>query len=83
MGSASRRPGQWEQRVAEAVEPLITALQDQHEQVREAAAKTLGIIGDRRALVPLNLALQDADEQVRKKAIEALGLLKQSGRDFR
>jgi HEAT repeat protein/beta-lactamase regulating signal transducer with metallopeptidase domain len=64
-----------------AGQPLINALRDQHEQVREAAAKSLGIIGDRRALEPLSQALQDADEQAPQKAVEALGRLKQSGGD--
>jgi HEAT repeat protein len=55
---------------------LINALGDRHEQVREAAAKSLGSIGDQRAIEPLNQSLQDVDEQVRKKSLEALGLLK-------
>src|SRR5215510_8361274 len=57
------------------------SIQDQHEQVPEAAAKSLGTIGDRRALEPLSRALQDAHEQTPKKAVEAPGLLKQSGGD--
>ena len=60
----------------------VVSVQDQHEQAPEAAAKSLGIIGDRHALEPLNQALQDADEQARKKAVEALGLLKQNGGDI-
>ncbi len=57
------------------------SVQDQHEQAPEAAAKSLGTIGDRRALEPLSQALQDAHEQAPKKAVEALGLHKQSGGD--
>src|SRR5262249_61654991 len=60
---------------------LTSAVQEQHDRVREGAAKSLGIIGDRRAIEALNQASQDADGQVRKKAAEALGLLKQSGGD--
>jgi HEAT repeat protein len=60
----------------------VVSVQDQHEQAPEAAAKSLGIIGDRRALKPLHEALQDTDEQAPKKAVEALGLLKQNGGDL-
>jgi HEAT repeat protein/beta-lactamase regulating signal transducer with metallopeptidase domain len=59
----------------------VVSVQDQHEQAPEAAAKSLGIIGDRRALEPLSQALRDADEQAPKKAVESPGLLKQSGGD--
>src|SRR5262249_44232717 len=55
--------------------------QDQTDQAPEGAAKSLGIIGDRRALEPLSKASQDADGQAPKKAVEALGLHKQSGGD--
>ena len=57
------------------------SVQDRHEQAPEAAAKSLGTIGDRRALEYLNQSLQDADEQAPRKAVEAPGLLKQSGGD--
>jgi len=60
----------------------VVSVQDQHKQAPEAAAKSLGIIGDRHALEPLNQALQDADEQAPRKAVEALGLLKQNGGDL-
>jgi beta-lactamase regulating signal transducer with metallopeptidase domain/HEAT repeat protein len=60
----------------------VVSVQDQHEQAPEAAAKSLGIIGDRHALEPLNQALQAADEQAPKKAVEALDLLKQNGGDL-
>jgi HEAT repeat protein len=60
----------------------VVSVQDQHKQAPEAAAKSLGIIGDRHALEPLKQALQDADEQSPKKAVEALGLLKQNGGDL-
>jgi HEAT repeat protein len=59
----------------------VVSLQDQHEQAPEAAAKSLGTIGDRRALEYLSQSLQDADERAPKKAVEAPGLLEQSGGD--
>jgi beta-lactamase regulating signal transducer with metallopeptidase domain/HEAT repeat protein len=59
----------------------LVSVQDQHEQAPEAAAKSLGTIGDRSALEPLSRALQDAHEQAPKKALEAPGLLEQSGGD--
>src|SRR5262245_57599365 len=57
------------------------SVQNQHERAPEAAAKSLGIIGDRHALEPLSQALQDANEQAPQKAAEAMDLLKQSGGD--
>lgn len=54
---------------------------DQPDQAPEAAAKSSGVIGDRRAPGPLSRASEDADERAPKKAAEALGLLKQSGGD--
>src|SRR5215510_4456608 len=59
----------------------VVFVQDKHEQAPVAAAKSLGIIGNRRALEPLSRALQDADEQAPQKAAKAPGLLKQSGGD--
>src|SRR5262245_4270221 len=59
----------------------VVSVQDQHQQAPEAAVKSLGIIGDRRAPEPLSQALQDADEQAAQKAAEAPDLLKQSGGD--
>jgi HEAT repeat protein/beta-lactamase regulating signal transducer with metallopeptidase domain len=58
-------------------EKLTKALQDSSWEVRTAAAKSLGLIGDQRAIEPLNQSLQDVDEQARKKAVEALSILKQ------
>src|SRR5262249_26688490 len=48
----------------------IVSLQDRHEQAPEAAAKSLGTIGDRRAPEPLSGASQDAGEKAPKKAAE-------------
>ncbi len=57
----------------EAVDPLITALQDENRDVREVAAKLLGQIEDGRAVVPLGAALKDQDVGVGAAAIKALG----------
>jgi HEAT repeat protein/beta-lactamase regulating signal transducer with metallopeptidase domain len=59
----------------------VVSVRDQHEQAPEAAAKSLGIIGDRRALEPLSQALQDAVGQTPQKSAEALSLPKQSSGD--
>jgi len=57
-----------------AVEPLIAVLKNVvWQEVRQAAAKTLGKIGDLRAVVPLIAALEDLDARVRAAAAKALG----------
>jgi HEAT repeat protein len=53
-------------RAADAVDPLIKATMDSDEAVRLASIKSLGSIGDVRAVVPLIIVL--AHEQVRQKA---------------
>jgi HEAT repeat protein len=67
----------WEKCVALgaiAVEPLISALRDEDDDVREAAAEALGELGDSRAVKPLISALRDDRYwRVRKAAAEALG----------
>jgi len=55
-----------------AVEPLIQAMHDEDDDVREAAAVVLGEIGDARAIEPLTQALEDEDYGVRRAAKEAL-----------
>lgn len=58
---------------ADAVEPLIEALQNDKEgAVRRFAAILLGRIGDRRALEPLGMALYDLHHDVGKASAEAL-----------
>jgi HEAT repeat protein len=59
--------------ISRAVEPLINALQDDHEWVRRSAAEALGRIDHVSAVEALINALKDMDEQVRQKAAEALG----------
>ena len=55
-----------------AVKPLIKALKDSHWNIREAAVKALGNIGDKRAVGPLIEALQDSDWHVCEAAAKAL-----------
>lgn len=55
------------------VEPLIAALQDEDWGVREAAASSLGRIGDTRAVAPLIKALQDAGSSAAAKALGQIG----------
>jgi len=57
---------------AASVEPLIGALQDEAWEVRAAAAKSLGRIGDRRAIDALQPLLRDNNSLVRDAAGEAL-----------
>jgi len=56
-------------------EPLIAALADRDWQVREASARSLGIIGDRRAVAPLVALLQDGNVYVRDQAITSLAMI--------
>lgn len=58
-----------------AVEPLIEALRDRDAAVRGNAAISLGVTGDRRALLPLGLATLDGDPLVRASACHGLGEL--------
>lgn len=55
-----------------AVEPLIDTLADDCSITRDAAARTLGIIGDVRAIEPLIAALKDENRRVREAASQAL-----------
>jgi HEAT repeat protein len=56
-----------------AVNRLIAALHDRQAAVRWNAAKSLGCIGDERAVTPLILVLQRDDEfLVQRRALEAL-----------
>ena len=54
------------------LDKLIENLKSEDEEVREAAAKALGEIGDARAVEPLIKALRDEDGDVREAAAEAL-----------
>jgi hypothetical protein len=59
-----------------AVEPLITALGDGHEDVRWYAADSLGKIGDPKAIPALEKATTDYNAEVREHAKEALDEIK-------
>lgn len=50
----------------------IAALRDEDWAIREEAATSLGMLGDRRAVEPLLLLLRDEDRSVRQAAIGAL-----------
>jgi len=56
-----------------ALEPLIKALIDKYEYVRNNVADALGEIGDKRAVEPLIKALEDKTWSVRESAARALG----------
>lgn len=58
-----------------AVEPLIAALKDKDEKVREKAAWSLGVIKDARALPALIAAVNDSDPKVRKNADHAIRII--------
>ena len=55
-----------------AVDPLIKALADWHDDVRKNAVKALGLLGDKRAIDPLIKVLADDNSIVRDAADEAL-----------
>ena len=55
--------------------PLVVALKDSDAQVRENAAKALGILGNQQAVTPLIQALGDRLRQVRERVAQALGEL--------
>jgi HEAT repeat protein len=56
-----------------AVEPLITAMQDEQYPVRQVSALALGEIGDPSAVECLAEALQDENHAVRQASAVALG----------
>lgn len=62
-------------RSKDAVEPLIKALEDDDDFVRNFAVKSLANIADSRALSPLIEALNDTSVLVRRSAVTALGNL--------
>ena len=64
-----------------AVEPLVVALCDRHDDVRKAAAEALGAIGDERALTPLSRTLEDSYASVRDQARQAIDNIKRKSRE--
>ncbi|MFN2302811.1 MAG: HEAT repeat domain-containing protein [Anaerolineales bacterium] len=65
----------------EAVNPLMNALQASNWYIRELAARTLGQIGDIRAINALSDLLQDDEYIVRKAAEEAIDKLSCEGKE--
>jgi HEAT repeat protein len=59
----------------EGVDPLIRALYDPINKVRELCAAALWLYGDRRAIEPLIRLLDDSDPDVRCAAAQSLGRL--------
>jgi len=59
-----------------AVQPLIVALKNENNLVRQKAAQTLGKIGDKRAVEPLIEALKDKDGSVRYYAASAFTMIR-------
>ncbi|MDI6644522.1 MAG: HEAT repeat domain-containing protein [Methanobacteriaceae archaeon] len=55
-----------------SVKPLIKALKSKKAVVRSSAARVLGKIADKQAVLPLVDALKDEDKQVRKEAALSL-----------
>lgn len=64
-----------------AVEPIIARLEEEHDEVRGAAAEVLGKIGDPRAVGPLIAKLGDESPGVRKSALGALARLREDKTD--
>jgi hypothetical protein len=56
-----------------AIEPLISALRDEHQLVRSEAADALGRVG-KDAVIPLLSALEDENQEVRSSAADALAI---------
>jgi HEAT repeat protein len=69
-------PKEASQTLAQAVEPLSKALQDEDAGVRVAAATALGWLGDERAAGALARCLKDPDQACRIAAAMALGMLR-------
>ena len=58
------------------IEPVINVLRDKNSAIRKEAVKTLGKIGDDRAIDPLTEALKDPDQAVRDSAKAALNSIR-------
>lgn len=58
------------------IEPVINVIRDKNSAIRKEAVKTLGKIGDDRAIDPLTEALKDPDQVVRDSAKAALNSIR-------
>ena len=73
--TAVRALGRFEDRDGSIADAVVTALADPNPYVREAAAKTLGAVGDVAAVAALTAAASDSDPYVRESVARALGRL--------
>lgn len=73
MRSSRDQRASTEQVYKDLFEGILSTLKDDDKEVRAAAAKALGSLGDRDAIEPLQEALKDDESEVRKAAVEALG----------
>ncbi|HEU4577230.1 MAG TPA: iron chelate uptake ABC transporter family permease subunit [Polyangiaceae bacterium] len=72
---AEHRHGDPEHGLGGSRRDLLSALADEHDNVRASAAEQLGKSGDPAVLPALTKALQDPADAVKEKAAEALGAL--------
>jgi len=61
-----------------AVDQLIDALNDEDKNIRQGAAKVLGLIGDEKAINPLITLMKDDNKWVRRAASGALSNMGES-----
>jgi HEAT repeat protein len=71
--------GSWGSRCA--VDYLIKALDDEHEDVRAHAANALGTIGDDKALSKLEQTLDDVSEKVRIQVLKAISKINEQQKE--
>ncbi len=64
-----------DERFRDAFEPLLWTLEDPDESVRKAAVRTLGRLGDQRAIEPLRKLLEKVDGGIHKAIVKALNNL--------
>ena len=76
--SEVKKPDGYEARLKETVDLLLTALTDSEADVRSAAAKSLVMLGDRRAIKSLEKAFEtESDKKVKETIKESLSSLKE------
>jgi len=72
---AAHSHGDPEHQLGGSRQDLISALSDEHDNVRASAAEKLGKLADPAVLPQLTAALQDRADAVKEKAAEAIGAL--------